>query len=124
MSAALIVDPTLMWAVAPRLEKIWVSPRLAALVAKDKRPGDPPVVTSGYDEPSLIFLLGTRTRIARPDEAAEIAARDGGLALIGRKEDAVFRTRLLELGASARAVDHLSGINYSHGRPVAIIWNS
>ena len=89
-------------------------------MAKDKRPGDPPVVTSGYDEPSLIFLLGTRTRIARPAEAAEIAARNGGLALIGRKEDALFRTRLLELGASARAVDHLSGINYSHGRPVAI----
>jgi 4-amino-4-deoxy-L-arabinose transferase-like glycosyltransferase len=117
---ALIVYPTLMWGVGPRLEKIWVSPRLAALVAKDKRPGDPPVVTSGYDEPSLIFLLGTHTRIAGPAEAAAITASTGGLALIGKKQDQPFRMRLSALGASARAVDHLSGINYSHGRAVAI----
>ncbi len=75
MLTALIFYPTLMWGVAPRLEKIWVSPRLAALVAKDKRPGDPPVVTSGYDEPSLIFLLGTDDAHRHgAGEAAEIAA--------------------------------------------------
>jgi hypothetical protein len=118
--SALILFPTLMWGVAPRLTRIWVSPRLEALVAKDRHPGDPPIVTAGYDEPSLIFLLGTRTRIATGSEAADIAAGEGGLAVIEDRQKRSFLTRLVDLGAEAQAVDRLSGLNYSNGHPVEI----
>ena len=37
--AAFVFYPFLMWGVAPRLTQIWVSPRLAALVAKDRQRG-------------------------------------------------------------------------------------
>ncbi len=115
--AALIVYPSLMWGTAPRLTAIWISPRLAALVAKDKRPGDPPVVTSGYDEPSLIFLLGTGTRIAPGARAAQIALSEGGLVLVDDRQKPAFVQRLAQLGVAARPVDRLSGIDYSRGRP-------
>jgi 4-amino-4-deoxy-L-arabinose transferase-like glycosyltransferase len=119
--AALVLYPVLMWAVAPRLNEIWISPRLQALVAKDSQPGDPAPVTAGYDEPSLIFLLGTRTRIATGAEAADIAAGQGGLALVDDRQRPAFLNRLVEIGAYATPVDQLSGINYSHGKPVHII---
>lgn len=118
--AALILYPSLMWGTAPRLTKIWVSPRLAALVEKDSLPNDPPVVTAGYDEPSLIFLLGAGTRIAPGADAARIAAVQGGLVLTDERQKPAFLKTLSGRGAKARAVDRLSGINYSRGKPVTI----
>ncbi len=118
--AALIFYPTLMWGVAPRLTRIWVSPRLAALVARDSRPGDPAPVAAGYDEPSLVFLLGTGTRLVTGARAADIAAGRGGLALIEDRQRPAFLAKLVDLGASAQPLDQLSGINYSRGKPVHI----
>ena len=117
---AFIFYPLLTWGVAPRLTDIWVSPRLAALVAKDKKPDDPPVVAAGYGEPSLVFLLGTETRTVAGSKAADIAAAYGGLALIEARQNRDFLNELGHLRASAVVVDHVTGINYSHGKPVAI----
>ncbi|MBU6442909.1 MAG: glycosyltransferase family 39 protein [Alphaproteobacteria bacterium] len=114
--SALIFYPLLMWGVAPRLTQIWLSPRVAAWVAKHRAPGDPPVVTAGYDEPSLVFLLGTDTRIETGSSAADAAAATGGLALIDAKQRAAFLARLAADKGEARAVDELSGLNYSTGR--------
>ncbi len=114
--SALIFYPLLMWGVAPRLTQIWISPRAVALVAKHSRPGDPPVITAGYDEPSLVFLLGTDTRIETGKTAADAAAATGGLALIDTRQRAAFLAGLSEDRAAARAVDELSGLNYSTGR--------
>lgn len=118
--SAFIFYPLLMWGMAPRLSDIWVSPRLAALVAKDRLPDDPPVVAAGYDEPSLVFLLGTQTQIATGLRAADLAAAGGGLALIEGRQNKDFLNELGHLRAAAVVVDRLAGINYSHGRPVAI----
>ena len=82
--------------------------------------GDPPVVTAGYDEPSLIFLLGTGTRIATGAGAADIAAGWGGLALIEDRQRPSFLAKLVDLGARATPLDVLAGINYSNGKPVHI----
>ncbi|MDE2463819.1 MAG: glycosyltransferase family 39 protein, partial [Alphaproteobacteria bacterium] len=49
--AALIFYPSLMWGTAPRLQRIWLSPRLARIVERNRRPDDPPIIVSGYDEP-------------------------------------------------------------------------
>ena len=114
--SALIFYPLLMWGVAPRLSQIWLSPRAAALVAKHRVPGDPPVVTAGYDEPSLVFLLGTGTRIETGSTAADAAAATGGLALIDTRQRAAFLSRLAQDRAEAQPVDELSGLNYSTGR--------
>ncbi len=56
------------------LATIWVSPRVAALVSKHAVAGDPPPVLAGYTEPSLVFLLGTETRLTDGTGAAEVGA--------------------------------------------------
>jgi len=116
VGAAVIFYPLIVWGVAPRVQQIWMSPHAAALVARDRLPGDPPAVLAGYVEPSLVFLLGTNTQLQDGAGAARISARTGGLALIEDHQLAKFLVRLSALGGTAKAVDQMSGFNYSRGR--------
>ncbi|MEJ1970411.1 MAG: glycosyltransferase family 39 protein [Rhizomicrobium sp.] len=118
--AVLVFYPAITAGAAPRLDRLWISPRAAALVAKDTRPGDPPPALAGYTEPSLMFLLGTETRLTDGIGAAEAGAFQGGLALVEDKERPAFLAHLAELEADAAAVDALDGLNYSRGKPVHI----
>jgi 4-amino-4-deoxy-L-arabinose transferase-like glycosyltransferase len=116
VAAAVIFYPLIVWGVVPRVPQVWMSPHAAALVAKDRLPGDPPVVLAGYVEPSLVFLLGTDTQIENGPGAAQAAAQSGGLALVEDHERIKFLTALSKLGGTARPVDQMSGFNYSRGR--------
>jgi 4-amino-4-deoxy-L-arabinose transferase-like glycosyltransferase len=104
----------------PRLNELWLSPRLAAAVARHAMPGDPPVVTAGYAEPSISFLLGTRTALETGTGAALIAGRSGGLALVDSEERDNFLALVAEAGGRAEALDEISGLNYSRGRETRI----
>ena len=118
--AAIVLVPTLTAGAGPRLEALWVSPHAAVLAAKDKRPGDPPPIIAGYVEPSLIFLLGTSTRVGTGSTAAQMAAGQGGLALIEDRERDAFLAGLATRDTQAFPVDALQGYDYSHGRKVHI----
>ncbi|HEY5337771.1 MAG TPA: glycosyltransferase family 39 protein [Rhizomicrobium sp.] len=122
VAAAVIFYPLIGWGVAPKVDQIWMSPKAAALVAKDRLPDDPPVVLAGYVEPSLVFLLGTDTQIQSGTSAAVIAAGQGGLVLVEDHENVKFLTKLGQLSALAQPVDELSGFNYSRGRREHIIF--
>jgi len=118
--AAIIFIPALTAGIGPRLDALWVTPRAAALVAKDRRPGDPPPIIAGYVEPSLIFALGTDTRVATGATAAQMAAQQGGLSLIEDRERDAFLAGLATRDTEAFPVDALQGYDYSHGRKVHI----
>ncbi len=118
--AALILIPALTAGVGPGLSHLWVSERLAALVARDRQASDPAVMLAGYEEPSLMFALGADTVLTDGRGAAELGANKGGLALVEDGERPRFLARLAELEDSAAAVDDLSGYNYSHGGPVHV----
>jgi hypothetical protein len=104
----------------PRLDQLWLSPRLADSVARHAMPGDPPVVTAGYAEPSISFLLGTHTALETGPGAALIAGKSGGLALVDSGESESFLKLVTEAGGTAEALDEISGLNYSRGRPTRI----
>jgi len=116
----LTMYPAISAIAAPRLEQLWVSRHAASLVAKDTRPGDPPVALAGYTEPSLVFYLGSETRLTDGAGAAEVGASQGGLALVEDSERSAFLAHLAELEADAIKLDALSGYNYSRGRKVHI----
>ena len=118
--SAVAITAALMLDTMPRLDRIWVSPRLAAMVAVHAGRNDPPPVLAGYTEPSAKFLLGTETRLTTGYGAAEIGAAQGGLALVEDGQRPAFLAHLAELEADARPIDALSGFNYSRGRPVHI----
>jgi 4-amino-4-deoxy-L-arabinose transferase-like glycosyltransferase len=104
----------------PRLDQLWLSPRLADTVARHAMPGDPPVVTAGYAEPSVTFLLGTHTALETGPGAALIVGKMGGLALVDAGESESFLKLVTEAGGTAEALDEISGLNYSRGRPTRI----
>jgi 4-amino-4-deoxy-L-arabinose transferase-like glycosyltransferase len=118
IGAAVIMIPMLTVGIAPRLDAFWVSPHAAALAHKDSRPGDPPPVIAGYAEPSLIFLLGTDTRVSTGEGAAAIAAQQGGLAIVEDRARPAFLGGLGARDAEAFPIDAFQGYDYSHGRRV------
>ncbi len=119
-AVVLVFYPTLTLGAAPRLSQLWVSPRAAAAEKSLARPGDPPPTLAGYTEPSLVFLLGTDTRLTDGRGAADAAAAEGGLALVEESERPAFQARLAELEADANEVGSVAGFNYSRGRHVLI----
>ena len=106
----------LAFAVAPQLHDLWLSPRAVKLVAQNRRADDPPPVIAGYVEPSLVFALGSDTRIEPVDGAAGAAAAHGGLALVDGRAEPVFLHDLLSLRAAARPLGQVFGFDYSNGR--------
>jgi hypothetical protein len=120
LAAAVIIIPLLTAWVGPGLSQLWVSQRLAALVAKDREAFDPPPMLAGYEEPSLVFALGADTVLTDGRGAAELGANKGGLALVADTERPRFLARLAELEDSAAALDDLSGYDYSHGGSVHV----
>jgi len=118
--AVLLAYPTLTAGAGPRLSAIWISPRAAALVARYAKPGDPAPVAAGYAEPSLMFALGTETRLTDGAGAAELGAYQGGLALIEDTERPSFLAHLAEHETDAVPLDGLDGFNYTRGRKVHI----
>jgi hypothetical protein len=83
-------------------------------------PEDPPIVTAGYAEPSITFLLGTRTALETGAGAALIAGQSGGLVLVDSGENDTFLKLIAEVGGKAEALDEISGLNYSRGRETRI----
>ena len=117
VAASAILVLTLTAGVLPKLDQLWITDGLAALVAKDSKPGDPPPSLAGYEEPSLVFALGKDVNLTDGKGAAEWGASRGGLALVDDAEMVGFLARLAEMQASAIAMDERSGFNYSRGRP-------
>ncbi len=118
--SALVAYPLITLDGAKKVERIWVSPQEARMIRRHLRPSDPPVVLSGYTEPSAMFLLGTQTNLANGFDAAEIGAAQGGLAAVEDKQRSRFMAHLAELEADATPIDSMSGFNYSRGRAVHI----
>ena len=118
--SVLVIYPAISAGAAPRLDQLWISPRAAALVAKDRRPGDPSPSLAGFTEPSLVFFLGKDVSLTDGSGAAEVGASQGGLALIEDGERSAFLGKLAELQADAIKLDALSGFNYSRGKRVHI----
>ena len=71
----------MMQVVLPNADGLWLSRRLAEAATRAGAAvpgGAPPVAVSGYGEPSLVFLLGTRTRLIGGAEA-DVADTTGTL---------------------------------------------
>jgi len=112
--------PLLTAAVAPRLAPLWMSESIAAHLAEDRTADDPPPVLAGYAEPSAVFLLGTETHLASGAYAAQIAAQQGGLALVEDHERKRFLDALHTEGGHEQVVDQVSGFDYSRGHSVHV----
>lgn len=111
-TSSVIILGTVFGLVAPRLETIWLSPRLAAAVKRHATCADPQVAAVGYQEPSLIFLVGTGTRQASAAEAAQFLAGGGcRIALVTEEEEKAFTAELSKRDGAAVLAERIDGLN-------------
>ena len=118
--AAILLYAVAGFVTAPRLNALWLSPRMAAAVAHYAQASDPAVITAGYSEPSIQFLLGTRTLLDNGADAARVSAQAGGLVLVSDDQRDAFLSGLAAAGATAQPLDEIDGLNYSRGRRTRI----
>jgi 4-amino-4-deoxy-L-arabinose transferase-like glycosyltransferase len=133
LAAMLLAAPVLYGAllegVLPRVEPVWISPRVVAAAdtwwaANGGRPPAEtrPFASAGFHEPSLVFLAGTDARLVRDgaEAARHLAERPRGLALVRERYDAAFRAEAERLGIAPRAVTTIRGLNYSRGERLTL----
>jgi 4-amino-4-deoxy-L-arabinose transferase-like glycosyltransferase len=112
ISAAFVVPAAI--AVAPKLDDLWPSRSAAAALARHPPGPGEAILSVGYSEPSLVFLLGTATRLVTAEPGDDQLA-GAGMALVNNRSDAEFLRSLAHRGLTARALDRVEGLDYSAG---------
>lgn len=118
--AAILLYAGVYGLIWPVLRSIQLSPRLAETVAGlPCRPAT--IVTSGYREPSLVFLVGTHLAMADGAAAARMLVGQGcRAALVEGRQQGAFAAELGRLGLVPQLVTRLTGFNINGGRRVDI----
>jgi 4-amino-4-deoxy-L-arabinose transferase-like glycosyltransferase len=121
-AAALMLYASACGYQLPRLQTVWISPRIAAAVARAKPCAATTLATVPYAEPSLVFLLGTGTRLTDVRGAAAHLLHDPacGLALVGAEQRGPFLALMEAAKVAPREVDHIRGVNYSNGKKLEL----
>jgi 4-amino-4-deoxy-L-arabinose transferase-like glycosyltransferase len=99
------------------LRSLKLSPRLAEATQAVGCP-DPAVMTVGYREPSLVFLVGTDLAMGVDGAAAAAFLNQPGcrVALVERRHAASFEAAIAQSGLAPRLVTTISGFNLNGGR--------
>ncbi len=122
--AAAVLFGSILEITLPNLDRLKVSPRLTAAVEThygEDHLAWPVIASTGFVEPSLVFLTATTTRLVTPHTAAEhLRDQPDGIAMIEARKERKFRARLDELGIEVEAFDKVEGHNYSNGQDVSI----
>jgi len=118
---AQLMGIALFGVLVPLMRPLFPSPTLAAWVADDGCP-NPLVAAAGYHEPSLVFLLGTQTRLVDGAGAAEVLK--GGpcrFALIESRHERAFGQRADAIGLRYSLRGRLENVvNTNGGRAISI----
>jgi 4-amino-4-deoxy-L-arabinose transferase-like glycosyltransferase len=122
IAVALLAFPPLVDSLIPNLDALWLSREAAALVGRYRGGNGEAVDAVGYSEPSLVFLLGTKTRLVSPGEAAaDLETRPGRLALVADSERSAFEAALTSRRRAVQRLGEVRGIDYSRSpRPVTL----
>lgn len=112
--------------ILPGLDSLWVSRSIAASVeqgagrAQVDRNGIS-VAASGYEEPSLVFLLGTTTRLTSPEKAALfLLEHPDGRAAISEADCPAFLSESARIGISPHVSGTIHGFHYTRGKWITI----
>lgn len=108
--------------VLPAIDGVWISRQAAKAVAATQPCPNSVVASAGYSEPSLVFLLGTPTKLVHGGAAAEhlIADPACALALVEDREESAFRAvtdQAFGVRGPARLAE-INGFNYNTGKRV------
>jgi len=113
-----------LWAgwILPGTDALWPSRSARELVLRHADPDRPrPVAVTGFEEPSLVFLLGKNTVFGSPqDVVMRLASGESALALVADSEVERFYEIADEHGLKVRLRDRTHGYIVSKGRWVML----
>jgi 4-amino-4-deoxy-L-arabinose transferase-like glycosyltransferase len=119
-AAALLAGGGIAGVILPSLSPAFPSVALAR-VLNDSACPFPVAASSGYEEPSLVFLAGTSTRLTDPAGAADFLLHGGcRLAFIEQRQERSFALRAEAIGLRYKAGPRIEGYNISNGQRIAI----
>jgi 4-amino-4-deoxy-L-arabinose transferase-like glycosyltransferase len=119
-AAAVLVSIGTFAVVIPSLEPAFPSVALAE-VLHDSKCADPVAASVGYEEPSLVFLAGTKTHFTDAPGAADFLAEGKcHFAFVDARLERAFALRAEAIGLRYDRGPRIDGYNISIGRPIAI----
>jgi len=120
IAAALLGGAGIGGVILPSLAPAFPSVALARVMKNSACPF-PIAASSGYEEPSLIFLTGTATRFTDPAGAADFLLRGGcRFAFIEARQERSFALRAEALGLRYKAGPRIEGYNILNGQRIAV----
>jgi 4-amino-4-deoxy-L-arabinose transferase-like glycosyltransferase len=120
MGVAILTAIGMSGIVLPSLAPAFPSVALAK-VLRDASCPFPVAASSGYEEPSLVFLAGTVTRLTDPAEAADFLLGGGcRFAFIEGRVERTFALRAEAIGLRYKAGPRIEGYNISNGRKISV----
>jgi len=120
MVASVLLAVAFHGIIVPSLGTAFPSAALARMVRQaDCAPAM--VATAGYQEPSLVFLIGTDTAMVDGTDAADFL-RAGGcrFSLVEARHERAFLRRADAIGLRYALPQRFEGYNYSTGRAISI----
>ncbi|OUJ12238.1 glycosyltransferase family 39 protein [Acetobacter okinawensis] len=120
--AAALLYVGLFTVVVPRLQSIWLAPRLVELVQAHKPCAQTQVYSVSFSEPSLVFLIGGKVVLQGVAQAAQAMREHPACtaALVDVRERKAFMEALGADASKARSRGTVAGLNYSNGHAMAI----
>ncbi len=105
----------------PQLQKPFLSRTIAAMLPRLSDCQRPELMSSGYEEPSLVFLTTTAISfLPGPAAADKLVQSVCALAIIGQREEPGFLQRAEQLGFKPRSLAMVEGINSANSRRMVL----
>src|SRR6516164_9518651 len=121
VAAAILSAIALFGVIVPSLGQLFPSATLARILRESGCAHPQAAAAVGYQEPSLVFLAGTSTRLTDTLGAAEfLRGGECRFAFIEAREERSFAQRAEALGVRYSAGPRFDAINISNGRPITI----
>jgi 4-amino-4-deoxy-L-arabinose transferase-like glycosyltransferase len=120
VAAAILTTIAIFGFIIPSLSQLFPSPTLARIL-RESGCTQPQAAAVGYQEPSLVFLAGTATRLADITGAAEfLRGGECRFVFVEANQERTFAQRAEAIGLRYRAGPRVDAINISTGRPITI----
>jgi hypothetical protein len=120
VAAAILTAIAVFGVIVPSLGQLFPSATLVRIL-RESGCAHPQAAAVGYQEPSLVFLAGTSTRLTDTLGAAEfLRGGECRFAFIEAREERSFAQRAEALGVRYSAGPRIDAINISNGRPITI----
>ncbi|HEY7662028.1 MAG TPA: glycosyltransferase family 39 protein [Xanthobacteraceae bacterium] len=120
IAAAILSAIAIFGLIIPSLSQLFPSPALAR-VLREAGCAQPEAAAVGYQEPSLVFLAGTATRLTDTAGAADfLRGGECRFAFVEARQERSFAQRAEAIGLRYSAGPRIEAINVSTGQPITI----